>query len=62
EIEKRNSKNEKRAKATKSAFVLLVSGVVTALLVAGINASVLRGDPTNGQTNPVHTPSAPGTP
>lgn len=62
EIEKRNSKNEKRAKATKSAFVLLVSGVVTALLVAGINASVLRGDPTNGQTNPVHTPSAPERP
>jgi len=55
EIEFRDARNESKGLATKWAFGLLVSSLVTALITAGIGAAISNGDPTDGET--INTPS-----
>ena len=50
EVEARDAYNQRRAKATRWSFVLLIVSLVTALIVVGINAAVGEGVPDVGGT------------
>lgn len=43
EIEARDAYNERRSKATRISFRLLIAGLITAFLVVGVNAAIPEG-------------------
>lgn len=61
EVEAKDAYNQRRARATRVSFVLLIISLITALIVVGMNAALAEAVPSGGSTGEA-TPTPSGTP